>query len=238
MYSIKVRVAASHTGENGCLKLVSAIDMMQDCSQLWLESEPVFQNYFRDKHIAQMLVSRQLDVIRVPAYGERLTVTTGVYECRSVYGFRNTGIYDEAGEPCFLCWCIGAFVNLDTGRPEKLPRNIAAGMTMDAKIDMDYLDRKIVMPADVPARKYPGIAIKKQDIDFNRHMNNARYVEMAFEYLPEDFETARLRIEYKQPSKYGDILYPRRIDGAAEKVYIALFDKEEKESALIEFTKK
>jgi acyl-ACP thioesterase len=212
--------------------------MMQDCSQLWIESEPVFHNYFRDNHITQMLVSRQLDVIRVPVYGECLTVTTSAYECRSVYGFRNTGIYDEAGEPCFLCWCIGAFVNLDTGRPEKLPREIVDGMVIDAKIDMDYLDRKIIMPADVPARKYPEIAIKRQDIDFNRHMNNARYVEVAFEYLPADFETARLRIEYKQPSKYGDILCPCRTEGAAGRVYVALVDKEEKDRVVMELTKR
>ena len=38
------------------------------------------------------------------------------------------------------------------------------------------------------------------DIDLNRHMNNARYVETAQEYLPYDFVVRRLRVEYKAPA--------------------------------------
>lgn len=58
---------------------------------------------------------------------------------KSFMGYRNTVIYDEAGESCIESWSIGAFVNLETGRPEKLPPEIPASMKIDPKLEMEYL---------------------------------------------------------------------------------------------------
>jgi acyl-ACP thioesterase len=235
VYSTDARVAASHTDEKGRLKLVSAIDMMQDCSQLWLESEPVLEKFFADNNMVQFLVSRQLDVIRLPLYGEKLKITTSVYECRNVYGFRNTRICDEAGKPCFLCWAVGAFVNTGTGRPGRLSREVLESLTMDPKIEMEYLDKKIILPESIPGRKEEPIKVKRQDIDFNKHMNNARYVDYAVEYLPPQFEIKRLRIEYKLPSVYGDSLYPQVIE-EGEKTFVVFNDEGNNPKALMEFS--
>jgi acyl-ACP thioesterase len=235
VYSIDARVAASHTDEKGWLKLVSAIDMLQDCSQLWLESEPALEKFFSDNNMVQFLVSRQLDVIRPPLYGERLRVKTSVYECRNVYGFRNSGIYDEAGKPCFLCWAVGAFVNTETGRPSRLSREVLESLTIDPKIEMEYLDKRIVIPESTAVRTEEPIKVKRQDIDFNRHMNNARYVDYAVEYLPPRFEVKRLRIEYKLPSVYGERLYPQVIE-EDEKIVVVFNDEGNNTKALMEFT--
>ena len=48
----------------------------------------------------------------------------------------------------------------------------------------------------------------KDDIDYNRHMNNANYLRMAMELLPDDFQARNLRMEYRVPAKLGDSLTP------------------------------
>jgi acyl-CoA thioesterase FadM len=215
MYTVNQRVCASHTDAGGALKLVSALDMIQDCSQMWLESEPELDRFFRDNNIAQMLVSRQADIRRMPLYGEKLLVETRVYECKNFLGYRNTVIYDEQHNPCVVTWSVGAFVNLATGRPEKLPAPVLASVHYDPKFEMEYLGKKIALPelsttsGSTPAwEKLPPVPVKRNDIDFNRHMNNARYVQIAVDLLPPDFAISRFRIEYKTPAKYGDLLYP------------------------------
>jgi acyl-ACP thioesterase len=233
MYRVKQRVSASHTNAEGALKLVSALDMMQDCSQLWLESEPDLERYFRENNIAQMLVSRQTDIRRVPVYGERLNVETRIYDCKSFLGYRNTVIYDEQDRPCIVSWSIGAFVSLETGKPEKLPDHITAGVRFDPKFDMEYLGKKIALP-EGPGEKLPPLAVSRNDIDFNRHMNNARYLQTAVELLPADFETARFRVEYKKPAKYGDLLYPELIS-AGGAFFLSLNDSEGRPYAVTEF---
>jgi acyl-ACP thioesterase len=233
LYRLSQRVCTSHTNGEGALKLVSAVDMMQDCSQLWLESEPELGRFFKENGIAQMLVSRQTDLRRMPVYGERLTVETRVYDCKSFLGYRNTVIYDEEGRPCVVSWSIGAFVNLETGRPEKLPAGIIAGLRFDPKFDMEYLGKKIAPPGE-PGEKLPPLGVSRNDIDFNRHMNNAHYVRIAVELLPEDFRTLRFRIEYKSPARYGDLLYPER-NVREGVVFLRLNDAEGRPWAVMEF---
>jgi acyl-CoA thioesterase FadM len=233
LYRINQRVCASHTNGEGALKLVSALDMMQDCSQLWLESEPELERFFTENGIAQMLVFRQTDIRRMPVYGERIAVETRVYDCKNFLGCRNTVIYDEEDKPCVVSWSIGAFVNLASGRPEKLPAVVAAGLRFDPKFEMEYLGKKIVLPGE-PGEKIPPLGVSRNDIDFNRHMNNARYVQIAVELLPEGFRTRRFRIEYKSPARYGDSLYPERsVRGGA--VFLQLNNAEGRPCAVMEF---
>jgi acyl-ACP thioesterase len=236
MYEITQRVAASRTDAEGCMKFVSAIDMMQDCSQLWLESEPAIERYFREQGIAQVLVSRQADLIRMPRYGERLSVRTSVYECQSFIGYRNTVIYDEAGLPCVKSWSTGAFVVMETGKPAKLPAEQLGLLTMDPKVEMDYQGKKIRLPNQT-GEDQPPLKVRRNDIDFNRHVNNARYVEIAMEYIPGDFTVSRFRIEYKRPAAYGDTFYPRLIEADRDTWYILLNNDAGEPFTVMEFTR-
>lgn len=52
------------------------------------------------------------------------------------------------------------------------------------------------------------ITVGKHHIDTNHHVNNAQYVEIAREVLPDHFEVSELRIEYKKAAVLGDIVMP------------------------------
>lgn len=202
--------------------MVCAIDMMSDCSQLWLESEPELARYFQEQGIVQFLVSRQVDVIRLPLYGERLAIQTSIYDCQRFLGYRNTVILDEAGLPCLTSWSTGAFVVTETGKPARLPPELLNRIHMDPKVEMDYQSKKISPPEGVPAETPPPVRVSRHDVDFNRHMNNARYVQIALEYPGADFVISRFRAEYKRPAKYGDLLYPWLIPGGEGILLVSL----------------
>ena len=70
-------------------------------------------------------------------------------------------------------------------------------------------------------------------LDYNRHMNNANYIRMAMELLPEDFKVKGLRVEYRVAAKLGDVLLPvvYRIDSG---IIVSLSIGSEM-SAIIEF---
>lgn len=228
------RVCTSHTDMNGRLKLVSALDMMQDCSILWLESEPAFDNRLRELGGAMVIASRQINIARMPRYGERLTVRTSIYLCQRFYGHRNTVIHDEAGKPCVLSWCVGVFVDAESGGILKLPQEIIDTMTIDPAVEMEYLDKKITPPA-LDAQKLPPFPVRRHDIDFNRHMNNARYVEAAMEFLPDGFEPNRVRIEYKNAARLGDMLHPAVMRANDGLCFVILADTRGKPRAVLEF---
>ena len=214
--------------------MYSALQMMQDCSELWIDSEPEVKAYFREHNMAQLLASRQVEILRVPHYKEDLTVTTSVFGMESVFGFRNTVIRDSKGKPCYLTWSTGAFVDKVTGRLSKVPEEIIAAMRIEEKVRMEYKNRRIVLPKITPEIG-AGIKVMRNDIDYNQHTNNANYVRMALELLPENFVVSSMRVEYKIPAKLGDVLVPEIIN-AGNVIYVVL-KLDERDSTIMEFCK-
>jgi len=190
--------------------------MMQDCSEMWIDSEPSVKKYFTEQNMAQLLASRQVEIIRVPTYKESLTVTTSVYGMKPMFGFRNTFIYDAEGRPCYKTWSMGAFVDKSTGKLKKVDDATIAAMTLEPQLEMTYRDRHIPVPKEGGV-VLDAIPVMRADLDYNHHMNNANYVRIAMELLPVDFEVRGFRVEYRVAAKLGDLLVPvlyHREDGA------------------------
>ena len=220
MYSIETKVYPSACDGNGKMKLYRVMQTMQDCSELWLQSEPCFEHYFQENGMTQLLAYRQLDILRQPSYGEDLKVTTSVYEVNALFGNRNTCIYDAAGKACYVSWGMGAFVNRSTGRLQKVPQEVLDSVRMDPRIDMPYTERRIILP-DGEWKEYGTIDVSRHDIDYNRHVNNAEYLRIALELLPEDFAPRRIRIEYKIAAKRGDCMRTKMLN-ADNDIYVVL----------------
>jgi len=233
MYSIKYKVTTSTCDSEGRLKLYSALQMMQDCSEMWIDSEPDVKQYFTKQNMAQLLATRQVEILRVPEYKENLTVTTSVYGMKPMFGFRNTFIYDSEGKPCYRTWSMGAFVDKAAGKLKRVDDATIASLTLEPQLEMNYKDRRIILPREVGETLEP-IKVLRADIDYNKHVNNANYVRMAMELLPENFKVQGLRVEYRVAAKLGDVLIPTvyKIEG----VFIISLSVGNDVSTIIEFT--
>ena len=235
MYSLKYKVTTSTCDSEGKLELYSALQMMQDCSEMWIDSEPEVKDYFLQQNMAQLLATRQVEIIRVPDYKEELTVTTSVYGMKPMFGFRNTFIYDAQGNPCYKTWSMGAFVDKTAGKLKRVDDATIQSMTLEPQLNMNYKDRRIILPKGQSSESHPSlIKVLRADIDYNKHLNNANYVRMAMELLPEDFVVNGLRVEYRVAAKLGDCLTPT-IYQIADGIIVSLSIGSEV-SAIIEFT--
>ena len=207
MYSLKYKVTTSTCDSEGRLKLYSALQMMQDCSEMWIDSEPGVKQYFAEQNMAQLLATRQVEIVRVPQFKEELTVTSTVYGMKPMFGFRNTFIYDAEGRPCYKTWSMGAFVDKATGKLKRVDDATIASMAIEPQLEMNYRDRRIIPPKEGGTLLDP-VRVMRADIDYNHHVNNANYVRIAMELLPEDFKVSGLRVEYRVAAKTGDVLTP------------------------------
>ena len=232
MYALNYKVTTSTCDANGKLKLYAALQMMQDCSEMWIESESGVERYFREQGMAQLLASRQVDIVRVPSFKEELRVVTTVYEMKPMFGFRNTFIYDAQGLPCYKTWSMGAFVDKQTGKLKRVDEATISSMHLEPQLEMEYLDRRIMLPHEEP-QCLENIPVLRNDIDYNQHMNNANYIRIALELLPADFQVHRMRVEFRMPAKLGDNLTPHlyNIEGG----YIVSLMLGDNVSTLIEF---
>ena len=234
MYSLKYKVTTSTCDSEGRLKLYSALQMMQDCSEMWIDSEPGVKQYFAEQNMAQLLATRQVEIIRVPEYKEELTVTSTVYDMKPMFGFRNTFIYDAQGNPCYKTWSMGAFVDKVAGKLKRVDQATIDSMNLEPQKEMNYRDRRIILSKQGGDILEP-VKVLRADIDYNKHMNNANYVRMAMELLPESMAVRGMRVEYRVAAKLGDILTPTmyQIDDG----FIVSLSVNDEVSAIVEFTR-
>ena len=234
MYTLNYKVTTSTCDSEGRLKLYSALQMMQDCSEMWIDSEPTARKFFNDNNMTQLLATRQVEVVRVPRFKEDLTVTTSIYEVLPMYGFRNTFIRDAQGQPCYRTWSMGAFVDKANGKLKRVDDAVANSLLIEPQLEMNYKDRRIILPKEGGTTFAP-IRVMRADIDYNRHVNNANYIRMAMELLPEDFAVRGLRVEYRVAAKLGDSLTPTLFE--MENGFVIALAIGSEASAIVEFTK-
>ncbi|MGN1155765.1 MAG: acyl-ACP thioesterase, partial [Agathobacter sp.] len=114
-------------------------------------------------------------------------------------------------------------INTETGRPIRIPAEVGAVYPDEPRLDMDYCDRKIIIPTDYEEKE--PIRVPAYFIDTNHHMNNGKYVMVAEGYLPENFRVKEIRVEYKKAAMLDDILYPH-VTIMEKEVIVVLADKE------------
>ena len=153
---------------------------------------------------------------------------------KPMFGFRNTFIYDAEGKPCYKTWSMGAFVDKEAGKLKRVDDATIVSMTLEPQLEMNYKDRRIMLPKTEGEVLEP-IRVLRADIDYNKHLNNANYVRMAMELLPEDFEVRGLRVEYRVAAKLGDVLTPT-VFQSEESIVVSLAIGNEV-STIIEFSR-
>ncbi len=53
---------------------------------------------------------------------------------------------------------------------------------------------------------HPPVLVTHNDIDYNQHMNNANYIRIACEYLPETYTYIQVRMEFKHPVRFKAVI--------------------------------
>lgn len=236
MFQIHRTVGSSHLDTSGTLRLSAAVDFMQDCCSFQLDNEKLLTDYFQKHHITMFLISRQIDLHKPAFYGDRLTVRTSIYQLRPSYGYRNTLIYNQQGELLIASYAGGAFIDMEKGGSTIMPREVTSTIPMDPKFaDMDYLPRKVLLPKEPCEKTFSPAPVLRHYIDHNHHVNNARYIDIAQEYLPEGFSFHTCRIEYKTAAKYGDQITALRYLPKPDRYIISLQGAEGQIFSNVEF---
>ena len=179
------------------------------------------------------MVSRQLDILRRPMYGEEVDISTWVYGCKGFYGLRNTVIRSAAGELCVACCCVGAFVKMETGRPYVMPAESYADMVSEPPLDMEYLPRKIALPDGLAFDELKRDCVEPGYVDRNGHLNAGRSLDMAAAVIAHP--VARVRVEYKAQGKPGVPFAIERAEVSPERSFVRLRSAAGEDFSVYEF---
>ncbi len=203
----------SHFDLNSRMRRSALIDFMQDCCTISRSSDKVIGELMRSGRALLYVAYRQVDIISQPKYRERLTVRTGLFESRRVYGRRTTVILGEEGELRARSYLVSTLVDAQTRKPLNLPKEQSDALELSPAAEMEFTPRKINVPSE-GGREAPAFTALRAQADTNGHINNARYADLADELIPADAAVRQMRFEYKASFMPGDLIIPRVYDTA------------------------
>lgn len=232
-YEFESRVRYSETDMDRKLTMVSLVNYFQDCSTFQSEGCGHGLVDLAKQNRVWMVLSWQIDILRLPSLGEKIRVQTWPYMFKDFYGMRNFALAQEDGQYLAKANSVWVFMNRETGRPCKiLPENIA-GYEMEPKLDMEYGSRKIRMSGEGTSREpFP---VVRHHLDTNHHVNNGQYVSMARDCFREDFTIRQLRVEYKRQALLGDQIIPC-LAAEGDRYVVSLNNPDSQPYAVVEFT--
>ena len=188
--------------------------------------------YLVKRHRAWILNSWQVEIMRRPNVRESIEVSTWATGFKGVFGPRDFCMKTAEGEELARAHSLWVYIDTESGRPVKPTEEEIAVYEVEEAIPMEEVSRKIKLPES--AIEVDTFPVHKYHIDTNAHVNNSKYIELACEALPEDFEVKKLRVEYKKAAVLGDNMVLKRVK-EQKRIVAELCDEEGSTYAIVEF---
>ena len=233
-YQFDSRVRYSETGMDRKLTMVSLVDYFQDSSTFQSESLGCGIRYIEENNLAWMILSWQIEIVRRPSLGEKITVQTWPYGFKAFYGYRNFALLDEKGEYLAKANSVWVLMDLTEGRPCKVISGYTDKYVLEPQLEMETASRKIQIPRESVEKE--SFVVCKHHLDTNNHVNNGQYIRMAEDYLPAGFETGRLCVEYRQQARLHDVIIPK-VHEDRDTVIVSLCGEKDMVYAIVSFTR-
>ncbi len=231
-YSFNSKIRFSEVDKDCKLTVNALTNYFQDCSVFHSDSAGNGMEYLAERNLAWILSSWQIYINRMPMINENVKVSTWAYDMKAFYGYRNFMMETEDGEVLAYANSIWILMNLESGRPEKVPEEFAKTYGIEPALDVKCNDRKIAIPEKL--KKVGEVIVPSYFIDTNQHMNNEKYIMLAQNVLPDDYEIKELRVEYKKEAKLGDLVNIM-VDFEEDRITVLLADEEGKPYAVVAF---
>lgn len=232
MYEISVRVRFSDIGKNNKLRLYELPKYFQDSSIEHSESLEVGIPYLVPRNLAWLLTSWQIEIYRLPEYDEKLTIQTWPFDFKGAFGYRNYVMRAEDGTVLAKAYAIWLHTDIVEMKPVKTSEEEVERYGFEPKLDMEYLPRKIQLPNDM--QEVERIKVQRHYADMYQHLNNALYVDIASDYIPEQKDVQQLRVDYRKQMKVGDIMVIKR-GWEGNHCYVAFYDETDEMHVSTEF---
>lgn len=232
MYELHSKVRYSEANSQSELTCHALLNYLQDSSTFHSEELGESGAQLLEQNMAWILSFWQICIEEMPRLSEDICVKTWPYNTKGLFGLRNFCVENVGGERIVKANSIWVLIDPRTGRPLRITDEVASHYPDESKLDMDYCDRKVPVPETYEEKE--GIVVPKYFIDTNNHVNNAKYVMIAEQYLPEGFKVKEIRVEYKIAAVLGDVMIPR-VTVTENLVTVALVNADGKLYAAVQF---
>lgn len=217
MYSFESRVRYSECDRTGCLSLVSMVNYLQDCSTFHSEEVDCGFKTLGERGIAWILAIWRIEIDKLPALGEHITVSTWCYDMTRSHANRCFSIQDASGKTLVRADSQWFVYDTARGRVGRVPEDQRVYLGDEPRLEMAPLEKRLQPKGEGQACS--PVTVRAHNLDTNQHMNNAQYVLLALDALAElghAGPVGSIEVLYRKMALLGDVIVPvvyRRNEG-------------------------
>ncbi|MCB0805708.1 MAG: hypothetical protein KDC05_07895 [Bacteroidales bacterium] len=169
------------TDKTGKMSLAAISRYLQETA--WKNAEALGFGYNRAKELNQfwVLVRQLINMDRLPLWGETIEIETWPRDVDGIWAFRDYLINDEKGNRLGGVASSWMVVDGETHRPQKPEIVRHALPILNEKMALGEAASKIVIPEN--CESIDSRLVRFTDMDYNGHVNNAKYIEWAMDAL-------------------------------------------------------
>jgi acyl-ACP thioesterase len=193
------------TDARGLARTVTLLNYLQDSAgdhagRLGLSVLDLFK-----RHMTWVLSRNHVLVHRYPAIGERLEVTTWPSGKDGYFATRDFEVADGRGAPVLSATSSWMVIELERKQPLKVNDIVDVPYAVDRRaLDDPFASLPVLSASDAELR----FRVESGHLDWNRHVNNAVYVQWALEPVPQEVlgksRPVELEVSYRAEALYGD----------------------------------
>jgi acyl-ACP thioesterase len=213
-------VRFTQTAPDGSLSLPALADYLQEAASSHAEHLGFSLADMQKRGVTWVMLKLRVEIDAWPRIHDRVTVETWPSSLDRLYAHRDFRILDAGGREIVRATTAWVLIDFEKRTPVRINTfmsELYAGLYGDAEAprSMEHTHAKLALPAE-GAHTRPAV-VRRADIDMNGHANNAAYVSMLSEALPEaavDGLTLReYAVEFKDETYLHEALESRAAVG-------------------------
>lgn len=160
-----------------------------------------------EKGSTWILLEWKVKVLKRQRYGDIIKAKTWARSFKKYYTYRDFEIYNKSGEICVIGTSKWILLDLNKSKIAKFDENLIKNYGI---VDKNVFNKEEIEKIKEPENYENEILYKinRKDIDFNGHVHNLNYLDLAYEALPENIYLENnfdnIRITYKKEIKLGE----------------------------------
>ena len=233
------RIGVEDIGFENLATNKTILEIMEDIASVHSASVGLGVKEIQENNAAWALIDWKVQVIRRPDYDEEVRAVTWSRKSDRLLAYRDFKLFDKEDNLIAIGSSRWIYMNLEKRRPMKITSDIMDRYESEddsvfdeeiTKIDISNLENL----KEITSLNYK---LRRRDMDYNGHMHNISYIDIANEVLPEELyfnkHFSHIRVEYKKEILKDDDVIVKCFQD--EDRVIITFETESKINAVIEY---
>ena len=206
-YQMKMKIPFDMADMNGHIKLPDVILLSLQVSgmqsiELGVSDKDMLEQY----NLVWIITDYDIDVVRLPKFGEEMTIETEALSYNRLFCYRRFTIYDEAGNAIINMLATFVLMDRDSRKVHAVEPEIVAPYQSE-------FSKKLLRGPKYPNLEDPvskDYHVRFYDLDMNGHVNNSKYLDWIFEVMGADFLTQhipqKINLKYVKEVRPGGMI--------------------------------